>query len=171
MDNTTQLPTVGTVPARAMPEDAILGGPVDIWTDGSCRPNPGKGGYAAILRNAEGHEKQVRGAELHTTNNRMELIAAISGLEALKRPCRVTMHSDSEYVCLGMTDWLPKWKTNRWRTNAGGPVVNADLWRRLVAAAAAHQVEWRLVKGHAGDPMNERVHRVANAARERLQVA
>lgn len=171
MDHTNQ-PT----PQRAIldpvnPDGSTLGGPVDIWADGSCRPNPGVGGYAAILRNGEGNEKVVRGAEIATTNNRMELIAAISGLEALKRPCRVAMHSDSEYVCRGMTDRLPQWKANRWRTNAGGPVANADLWRRLEAAAAAHQVEWHLVKGHAGDPMNERVHRIANAAREHLQNA
>lgn len=140
---------------------------IEIWTDGSCRPNPGPGGWAAILRNAEGRTREVSGREADTTNNRMELRAAIAGLEALKRPARVTVYADSEYVVRGMTLWLPRWKRCRWRTAKGKPVVNADLWGRLAAAAEGHEVAWRWTQGHAGDPMNARADALANAARER----
>jgi ribonuclease HI len=109
----------------------------------------------------------LSGAELLTTNNRMELTAAIQALEALKRPCRVTLHADSEYVVRGMTLWLPRWQLDGWRNAKGRPVENPDLWRRLVAAAGPHEVDWRWTRGHAGNAMNERVDRLANVARGR----
>jgi ribonuclease HI len=145
----------------------VLGGPVEIWTDGSCRPNPGAGGWAAILRNAEGQTRSFSGGEAMTTNNRMELRATIAGLEALKRPCRVTVHADSEYVVRGMTLWLPRWQESRWRTAKGKPVENADLWARLAEAAEDHDITWRWVQGHAGVLMNARADILANAARRR----
>ena len=146
---------------------ASLGGPVEIWTDGGCRPNPGPGGWAAILRGAKGEERVVSGTETSTTNNRMELTAAIGALDALMRPCRVTVHADSEYLVLGMTVWLPRWQAARWRTSKGKTVENRDLWERLANAAAPHEVDWKWTRGHAGDPMNERVDRLATAAREK----
>lgn len=159
-------PTV-TAPLSVSPTP-LLGGPVEIWTDGSCRPNPGPGAWAAILRSPYGREKKISGSEVLTTNNRMEMIAAIRALEALKRPCRVTLHSDSELVVRGMTLWLDRWQRDQWRTAKGKPVENADLWRSLVTAAAVHEVQWRWTRGHAGDPMNERVDRLANATRQRM---
>jgi ribonuclease HI len=140
---------------------------IDIWTDGSCRPNPGMGGWAAILRNPEGQTRDFSGGEAMTTNNLMELRAAIAGLEALKRPSRVTLHSDSEYVVRGMTLCLPRWRETRWRTAKGKPVENADLWTRLAEAAEGHDITWRWVQGHGGDPMNARADALANAARRR----
>lgn len=144
-------------------------GLIEIWTDGSCRPNPGPGGWAAIMRNSSGAEKRISGAERDTTNNRMELVGAIRALDALSCPRLVTMHLDSEYVLLGVTARLAKWKAKGWRTADGKPVMNADLWSRLENAAARHEVTWRWVRGHAGEPMSERADALANTARERLR--
>ncbi|MCS6853145.1 MAG: ribonuclease HI [Elioraea sp.] len=140
---------------------------IEAWTDGGCKPNPGPGGWAAILR-WRGHEKELSGAERETTNNRMELTAAIAALEAPKRPARLIIHTDSEYLRNGVTRWLAGWIGRGWKTAAREPVANRDLWERLVAAAARHEVEWRWIRGHAGDPMNERADRLATAAREAL---
>ena len=141
--------------------------PVMIWTDGGCKPNPGPGGWAAILV-FRGQEKEFSGAEPVTTNNRMELTAAASALEALKRPCRVVLHTDSEYVRNGITRWHTGWVRKKWRNAAGDPVANMDLWQRLLAAAAQHEIEWLWVKGHSGDIMNDRVDVLATAARRSL---
>lgn len=146
---------------------AERGGTVEVWTDGGCRPNPGPGGWAAILRYGN-VEKELSGADPATTNNRMELTAAISALEALKRPCRVILHTDSEYVRNGVTRWVKGWVRNNWRNSAKDPVANMELWQRLLAAAKPHEVEWRWVRGHAGDEMNERADRLATEAREKL---
>ena len=150
------------------PGGAGADGTVEIWTDGGCRPNPGPGGWAAILV-YRGHARELSGAEPASTNNRMELTAAAAALEALKRPCRVILHTDSEYLRNGITQWIEGWKRRNWRAAAGGPVANVDLWRRLVEAAAPHQVEWRWVRGHAGDPMNERADALATEARRALR--
>lgn len=139
---------------------------VEVWTDGGSKPNPGRGGWAAILR-FRGVEKELSGAEPDTTNNRMELTAATAALEALKRPCRVVLHTDSEYVKNGVTRWHQGWVRKNWRSSTGDPVKNMDLWKRLLAAAAQHKIEWRWVRGHAGDVMNERADVLATAARER----
>jgi ribonuclease HI len=141
---------------------------VEVWTDGSCKPNPGPGGWAAILR-FRGVERELSGAEPATTNNRMELTAAMMALEALKRPCRVVLHTDSEYLKNGVTRWHTGWVRRNWRNAAGDPVANMDLWRRVLDAAGAHQIEWRWVRGHSGDPMNERADALATAAREALR--
>ncbi len=141
--------------------------PVEIWTDGGCKPNPGPGGWAAILR-YRGHERELSGAEPATTNNRMELTAAAAALEALKRPSRVALHTDSQYVANGITRWRQGWVRRNWRNAAGDPVANMDLWQRLLAAAAMHEVEWRWVRGHAEDPMNHRADALATAARQHL---
>lgn len=140
---------------------------VEVWTDGGCRPNPGPGGWAAVLVYGA-HEKELSGAEADSTNNRMELTAAIAALEALKRPCRVVLHTDSEYLRNGVTRWVKDWIRNGWRTAAKQPVANQELWQRLLAVAERHEIDWRWVRGHAGDPMNERVDRLATEARERL---
>jgi ribonuclease HI len=140
---------------------------VEIWTDGGCRPNPGPGGWAAILRSGA-HERELSGADPATTNNRMELTAAAAALEALTRPCRVVLHTDSEYLRNGVTRWTEGWVRRNWRNAAGDPVANMDLWRRILDAAKPHQVEWKWVRGHAGNPMNERVDRLATAARQTL---
>lgn len=139
---------------------------VEIWTDGGCKPNPGPGGWAAILRFGA-TEKELSGGEAATTNNRMELTAACEALEALKRPCRVALHTDSEYVRNGISRWIHGWVRNNWRNAAKDPVANMQLWQRLLAATQRHEVEWHWVRGHAGDPMNERADRLATAARER----
>jgi ribonuclease HI len=128
---------------------------VEIWTDGGCKPNPGPGGWGAILRYG-GKNKELFGGEPVSTNNRMELTAAISALEALKRPCQVVLHTDSQYLRNGVMTWMAGWKRNGWRTADRSPVKNEDLWRRLDAARAIHTIEWRWVRGHAGDAMNER---------------
>jgi len=142
-------------------------GTVEIWTDGACRGNPGPGGWGAVLRyNAT--EKELFGAERDTTNNRMELMAAIRALEALKRSCRVHLTTDSNYVRQGITAWLPRWRANGWKTAARKPVKNADLWQRLAKAAERHDVEWSWVRGHSGHPENERADRLATAAADRL---
>ena len=144
---------------------APAGEKVEIWTDGGCKPNPGPGGWAAILRFRE-TVRELSGREDATTNNRMELTAAAAALEALRRPCRVVVHTDSEYVRNGITRWHTGWVKRNWRNAAGDPVANMDLWRRLLDAAAPHEVEWRWVRGHAGDPMNDLADRLATAARE-----
>ena len=136
---------------------------VEIWTDGGCKGNPGPGGWAAILV-ARGTEKELSGGEATTTNNRMELTAAIAALEALTRSCSVALHTDSQYVRDGITQWLGNWKRRNWRTADKKPVKNVDLWQRLDAASARHTVDWRWVRGHAGDEMNERADKLATAA-------
>ena len=136
---------------------------VHMATDGACKGNPGPGGWGVVIR-AGDKEKELSGGEKLTTNNRMELTAAIKGLEALKRPCRVVLSTDSRYVMDGLTKWLPGWLRNGWRTAAKQPVKNADLWKELVAAAAPHQIRWEWVKGHAGHPENERADRLASDA-------
>ena len=133
---------------------------VVIYTDGACRGNPGPGGWGAILTSGE-REREICGGELDTTNNRMELMAAIAALETLKRPCKVELHTDSQYLRTGITEWLAGWKARGWRTAAKAPVKNEDLWRRLDEARSRHTVDWRWVKGHAGHPMNERADGLA----------
>jgi ribonuclease HI len=136
---------------------------VEIWTDGACSGNPGPGGWGAVMRTA-GTDAEISGAEAATTNNRMELMAAIQALERLDGPCRVKLHTDSQYVKNGLTQWIHGWKRNGWKTADRKPVKNEDLWRRLEAAASRHQVEWIWVRGHAGDPMNERADALARGA-------
>jgi ribonuclease HI len=136
---------------------------VDIFTDGACSGNPGPGGWGAILRYGE-VEKELAGGETPTTNNRMEMLAAIAALEALKRPCRVRLYSDSQYLRDGITKWLPAWKARGWRTADKKPVKNIDLWQRLEVAATPHEVEWHWVRGHAGHPENERADALARGA-------
>ncbi len=131
-----------------------------IWTDGACSGNPGPGGWGAILT-WDGHEKDLCGGEQLTTNNRMELTAAIMALEALKRPCEIDLHTDSQYVKGGVTGWIHGWKRNGWKTSDKKPVKNVDLWQQLDAAAERHTVTWRWVKGHAGHEMNERADELA----------
>ena len=128
---------------------------VDIYTDGACSGNPGPGGWGVLLRYSD-EEKELFGGEEATTNNRMELLAAIKAIEALKRPAKVRLHTDSMYLKDGITRWIRGWKANGWKTSAKKPVKNVDLWRRLDALAAGHEIEWRWVKGHAGHPDNER---------------
>ena len=140
---------------------------IEIWTDGGCRPNPGPGGWGAVLRFGA-HERELSGAEPATTNNRMELTAAAMALEALKRPCRVVLHTDSEYLKNGITRWIPGWVLKNWRSSTGEPVKNVDLWKRLLLASERHQIEWRWLRGHAGDSMNERADKLATVAREAL---
>jgi ribonuclease HI len=140
---------------------------VEAWTDGGCKPNPGPGGWGAILRYGAA-EKELSGAERQTTNNRMELTAACAVLEALRRPSTVVLHTDSEYVRNGITRWHTGWVRRNWRTAAGDPVANMDLWRRLLDAAKPHQIEWKWVRGHAGNVMNERADALATRAREGL---
>ena len=135
---------------------------VEIFTDGACRGNPGPGGWAALLRTG-GKERELSGGETHTTNNRMELIAAIRALEALKQPCRVALYTDSNYVRDGITKWIHGWRRNGWRTSDRKPVKNAALWQELCAAAEPHRVEWHWVKGHSGHAENDRVDALACA--------
>ena len=141
---------------------------VEIFTDGACSGNPGPGGWGAILR-YRGVEKELSGAEPETTNNRMELMAAIAALEALKEPVEVDLYTDSEYLKRGITEWLPQWKARGWKTAAKKPVKNADLWQRLEAAMAPHRVHWHWVKGHAGHAENERADALAREAIRRLR--
>jgi len=143
---------------------------IEIYTDGACRGNPGPGGWAATLESGE-HFRELSGAEADTTNNRMGLTAVIRALEALKRPSQVIVHTDSEYVRRGITEWMRAWKARDWRTADRKPVKNRDLWELLDAAAARHEVDWRWVKGHSGVPGNERVDALANAAIDALQGA
>ena len=140
-------------PAGASPE-------VEIFTDGACLRNPGPGGWGTILRYGR-HERELHGGDPVTTNNRMEIMAAIQGLEALTRPSRVAVYTDSEYLRKGITQWLAGWKRNGWQTRARQPVKNADLWTRLDNAAGGHDVQWLWVKGHAGHPENERADELA----------
>jgi ribonuclease HI len=147
--------------------DSEAPAPVEIFTDGACRGNPGPGGWAALLRLGE-NERLLSGASSMTTNNRMELQAAIEGLAALKRASRVVLTTDSQYVRQGVTTWVATWKRNGWRTSAREPVKNRDLWERLDLLAASHQVEWKWVRGHSGHPENERVDQAANAAIDTL---
>ncbi|HWD59987.1 MAG TPA: ribonuclease HI [Stellaceae bacterium] len=134
--------------------------PVEIFTDGACSGNPGPGGWGAILR-YRGVERELAGGDPATTNNRMELMAAIAALETLKRPCRVDLYTDSRYVLDGATKWLPSWKARSWRTADKKPVKNVDLWQRLELALAPHQLDWHWVRGHAGHPENERADALA----------
>jgi ribonuclease HI len=141
--------------------------PVEIWTDGGCKPNPGPGGWSAILKYGT-TVRELSGAEPATTNNRMELTAAAEALEALKRPCTIILHTDSQYLKDGITRWHTGWVRKNWRTASGDPVKNMDLWRRILDAAKPHSVDWRWVRGHAGDIMNERADELATKARESL---
>ena len=136
---------------------------VEIYTDGACKGNPGPGGWGVLLKSG-GAEKELFGGERETTNNRMEMLAVITALESLKRPCHVVLHADSQYVLKGITEWLAGWKARGWKTAAKQPVKNVDLWQRLGAlvAGAGHRIEWRWVKGHDGDPGNERADALAN---------
>lgn len=145
---------------------------IDIYTDGACKGNPGPGGWGAVLMSA-GSEKELFGGEASTTNNRMELMAVIEALAALKRPCHVTLYLDSEYVRKGITEWIAGWKARGWRTAAGQEVKNVDLWKRLDAAVfgAGHRIEWRWVKGHSGNPGNERADLLANRGVEQAHAA
>ncbi|AUR30600.1 MULTISPECIES: ribonuclease HI [Morganella] len=138
---------------------------VEIFTDGSCLGNPGPGGYGALLR-YKGHEKALSEGFFLTTNNRMELLAAIVALETLKRPCNIVLTTDSQYVRQGITQWIHNWKRRGWRKADKSPVVNVDLWQRLDAAITRHQIDWQWVKGHAGHPENERCDELARAAAE-----
>ena len=141
---------------------------VEIHTDGSCLGNPGPGGWAAVLR-YQGRERELSGGEALTTNNRMELMGAIMALEALSEPCRIVLHTDSQYVRQGITEWMANWVRRNWKTSGGDPVKNRDLWERLHAANQRHKVEWRWVKGHSGDPDNERVDVLARDAATRFR--
>ena len=136
---------------------------VEIYTDGACKGNPGPGGWGVLLRSGT-TQKELYGGEPSTTNNRMELMAVIQALEALKRPCAVTLYLDSQYVLKGITEWLPGWKAKGWKTASKQPVKNAELWRRLddLLLQGGHVVDWRWVRGHAGDPGNERADALAN---------
>lgn len=136
---------------------------VEIYTDGACSGNPGPGGWAALLVSGQ-HSKELSGGDRETTNNRMELTAAIQALQALTRPCQVDFYTDSEYVRKGITEWLANWKRRGWKTAGKKPVKNQDLWRALDVAIQPHQITWHWVRGHAGHPENERVDRLARAA-------
>ncbi len=136
---------------------------VEIFTDGACRGNPGPGGWGALLRFGD-KEKTLSGAEQDTTNNRMEMMAAIKALESLKRPCKVKLTTDSQYVMKGMTEWLPGWKKRGWKTAGRQPVKNVDLWKRLDQVANGHQIDWQWVRGHTGHPENERADQLATGA-------
>jgi ribonuclease HI len=144
-----------------------LNAPVEIFTDGACRGNPGPGGWAALLRYGDA-EKLISGAAPDTTNNRMELQAAISALEVLRRPSSVAITTDSEYLRQGINQWIQKWKRNGWRTSQRKPVKNRDLWQRLDELVQQHQIEWHWVRGHSGHPENEQVDEAANVAIDRM---
>jgi ribonuclease HI len=143
---------------------------VVIHTDGACSGNPGPGGYGAILVSGN-HRKEIKGGEPHSTNNRMELMAAIVALESLKKPCRVDLHTDSQYLRDGIMSWINNWKRNGWRTADRKPVKNIDLWQRLDAALACHTVRWHWVRGHAGDPANERADELAREGIAQVRAA
>ncbi len=136
---------------------------VEVFTDGACRGNPGPGGWGALLR-YNGTERELYGYQAQSTNNQMELMAAIQALETLTRPCEVVLTTDSQYVRQGITEWMTGWKRKGWKTAAGKPVKNQELWQRLDAAAAQHKIDWRWVKGHSGHDENERVDQLANKA-------
>jgi ribonuclease HI len=141
---------------------------VTIYTDGACKGNPGPGGWGVLLQSGE-VRKELFGGELNTTNNRMEIMAVIEALSALKRPCHVTLYLDSEYVRKGITEWIAGWKARGWRTAAKAPVKNVDLWQRLDDLTQAHQIDWRWVRGHAGDEGNERADALANRGVEEVR--
>ena len=143
---------------------------VVIYTDGACKGNPGPGGWGVLLRSPDGTEKELFGGELQTTNNRMEMMAVIQALTVLKRPCAVTLHLDSQYVLKGITEWLAGWKAKGWKTAAKQPVKNVDLWQQLdqLVSHGGHRIDWRWVKGHAGDPGNERADALANSGVEQV---
>lgn len=143
---------------------------IEIFTDGACRGNPGPGGWGALLRYGE-HERELFGGEPDTTNNRMELMAAIRALETLREPCDVDLTTDSEYVRKGISEWLPAWKARNWKTSDRKPVKNADLWQQLEQAAARHTVRWHWVKGHSGHDENERADQLANRGIESLELS
>lgn len=147
--------------------DTKLTAPVQLYTDGACRGNPGPGGWGVLLR-YKIHEQTFYGAEPHTTNNRMEMMGAIKGLEALKKSCQVEVYTDSQYLRKGMTEWMINWKKQGWRNAQKQPVKNADLWQQLDALAASHQITWHWVKGHSGHPENEQVDQLANQAIDEL---
>jgi ribonuclease HI len=142
---------------------------VEVFTDGACRGNPGPGGWGALLR-FKGRERELSGGEASTTNNRMELMAAIVALETLKRSCEVDLTTDSQYVCKGITEWLPQWRARNWKTASRKPVKNQDLWQRLDEALARHRVRWHWVRGHSGHPENERADQLARDAIDALEV-
>ncbi len=155
-----------TVSAAAAPVDSI----VEIWTDGACRGNPGPGGWGALLRSGS-NERELFGGAPETTNNRMELTAVIEALAALKRPCNVIVHTDSQYVKLGMTEWLKQWERRGWKTADRKPVKNVELWQQLDQQVRRHKVQWRWVRGHSGDPGNERADALANRGVDEVQGA
>lgn len=140
---------------------------MEIFTDGACRGNPGPGGWGALLRYGK-HERELFGGEADTTNNRMELMAAIQALESLKRPCRITLTTDSVYVKNGITEWISNWKKRGWKTAARKPVKNVDLWKRLDIAVQPYDIQWQWVKGHSGHPENERADQLANRGIDEL---
>ena len=141
---------------------------IELFTDGACRGNPGPGGWGALLRQGD-RVRELHGGEAETTNNRMEMTAVIEGLSALKRSCQVHITTDSQYVMKGVTEWMPNWKKRRWRTAAGQPVKNVDLWQKLDTLLADHEVTWEWVKGHSGHPENERVDALANLGIDELE--
>ena len=141
---------------------------IQIHTDGACSGNPGPGGWGALLR-YKAHERELSGGEPDTTNNRMELMAAIMALEALSEPCEVILHTDSQYVRQGITEWMPGWVRRGWKTAGGDAVKNRDLWERLHAASLRHSIDWKWVKGHSGQPENERVDVLARVQAEKLR--
>ena len=141
---------------------------IELFTDGACLGNPGPGGWAALLRSGD-HERELHGGVSDTTNNRMELMAVISGLEALRKSCELIVTTDSQYVMKGVQEWMPRWIAKGWRTAAGAPVKNRDLWERLNEALASHQADWNWVKGHAGHVENERVDVLARIAAEAIR--
>jgi ribonuclease HI len=147
----------------ALPEGSSIVDKVIIYTDGACRGNPGPGGWGALMK-YNGKEKELYGGEDNTTNNRMELMAAIKALEALKRSCTVSLYTDSQYLRKGITEWLEQWKKRNWRTAAKKPVKNVDLWQHLDKEVTSHTIEWHWVKGHSGHPGNERADQLANRA-------
>jgi ribonuclease HI len=157
--DTTSSPIAGG--EAGTPAPRIARPQVVIYTDGACKGNPGRGGWGAWLR-TDGHEKELFGGEALTTNNRMELTAVIEALASLKRTCDIVLHTDSEYVCKGITEWIHGWKRRGWVTADRKPVKNADLWQRLDALRLLHHIDWRWVRGHAGDPGNERADALAN---------
>lgn len=151
-----------------MMETELVTNWVDLFTDGACKGNPGIGGWGVLMRYGD-HARELFGGERQTTNNRMELMAVIEGLRSLKRPCQVRVHTDSQYVQKGISEWLPGWKRKNWRTSTGQPVKNRDLWETLDQLAAQHQVEWHWVRGHAGHIGNERADALANAGVEQMR--